>query len=170
MRIALLVIAALLSAPIRADSVADEADFRFRRGARLYTEGRIEDALSEFLASNRLVQNRNVAFNIARCFEQLKRYNEAYRWYVEMLGQKGLPPDDRKAVEAALGRLGNSLALVRIESDPQGANVYIDRKDLGARGQTPVTLALPRGNVRVLLEADGDRPAQTDTVAETAMI
>src|SRR5713226_668927 len=120
--------ALLLAVAAHADSVADEADFRFRRGATLYREGRIEDALSEFLASNRLVRNRNVAFNIARCFVQLKRYNEAYRWYVEMLGEPDLPPEDRQAVQAALGRLGNSLALVRIESDPPGATVYIDRK------------------------------------------
>ena len=165
-----LLLAALLSLPVLADSNADEADFRFRRGAKLYGEGKTEEALSEFLASNRLVANRNVAFNIARCFEQLKRYNEAYRWYVEMLGQRDLPPDDRKAVEAAIGRLGNSLALVRIESDPPGATVYIDRKNLGARGQTPVTLALPRGNAHVLLELDGYRPVQTDTSAETAKL
>ena len=37
----------------RADSNADEADFRFHRGVKLYSQGRTEDALSEFLASNR---------------------------------------------------------------------------------------------------------------------
>ena len=173
MRSTLLLVFALLAllaaAPARADSVADEADFRFRRAASLYREGKIEDALGEFLASNRLVRNHNVAFNIARCFEQLKRYNEAYRWYLEILGEKDLPADDRRAVEAALGRLGNALALVRIESTPEGATVYVDRRDLGARGQTPVTLALPRGNVRLLLEADGYRSAQAETTAETGM-
>ena len=30
----------------RADSVADEADFRFHRAATLYREGRVEDALT----------------------------------------------------------------------------------------------------------------------------
>ena len=165
----ILALALLAGLPARADSVADEADFRFRRAASLYREGKIEDALGEFLASNRLVQNHNVAFNIARCFEQLKRFNEAYRWYIEILGEKDLPADDRRAVEAALGRLGNSLALVRIESTPPGATIYIDRRDLGARGQTPVTLALPRGNVKVLLEAEGYRPAQAETTAETGM-
>ena len=165
-----LLCAALLAAAARADSVADEADFRFRRGATLYREGHIDDALSEFLQSNRLVHNRNVAFNIARCFEQLGRFNEAYRWYVEILGDPDLPPDDRKAVEAAIGRIGNSLALVKIDSDPPGATVYIDRKNLGARGQTPVTLALPRGNAKVIVEHDGYRPAVTDTSAETGKV
>jgi outer membrane receptor protein involved in Fe transport len=150
--------------------VADEADFRFRRAATLYREGRLEEALGEFLASNRLVKNHNVAFNIARCFEQLKRFNEAYRWYNEILAEPGLPEEDRKAILAALARLGNSLALVRIESEPEGASVYIDRKDLGARGQTPVTLALRPGDARILLELDGYRPAQTSTTAETGKL
>src|SRR5437763_4752245 len=100
------VIAAILCAlPARADSLADEADFRFRRAAALYREGRVEDALGEFLASNRLVKNRNVAFNIARCFEQLKRSNEAYRWYMEIIGEPDLPQADRDAIAAAVSRL-----------------------------------------------------------------
>jgi len=169
-RVLLLLAVLLLGAAARADSVADEADFRFRRAATLYREGRIEDALGEFLASNRLVHNRNVAFNIARCFEELRRWNEAYRWYLEILAEPDLPQSDRDAVNAALQRLGNSLALVRVESEPPGATVYIDRRDLGARGQTPVTLALPPGNTRVMVELDGYRPMRTDTTAETGMI
>ena len=77
----------LVALAVRADSgsiLADEADFRFHRAARLYGQGKVEEALGEFLASNRLVQNRNVAFNFARFVEQLKGYNEAYRWYVEI--------------------------------------------------------------------------------------
>ena len=95
----------------RADSIADEADYRFRRGATLYREGKVDEALGEFLASNRLVHNRNVLFNIARSFEQLKRPNEAYRWYTEILGEPDLTAEDRAAVESALKRLEPSLAL-----------------------------------------------------------
>ena len=35
--------ALLASSAVRADSVADEADFRFHRGVKLYSQGRIED-------------------------------------------------------------------------------------------------------------------------------
>src|SRR5881392_3721252 len=94
-----------------ADSVADEADFRFHRATNLYRQGKVEDALSEFLASNRLVRNRNVVFNIGRCFEQLQRYNEAYRWYVDILAEE-MPDEDRKALQEALKRLRPSLALL----------------------------------------------------------
>jgi outer membrane receptor protein involved in Fe transport len=157
-----LLLASLLLASLsaHADSVADEADFHFHRGATLIRQGNLEEALSEFLGSNRLVRNHNTLFNIARCFELLHKSNEAYRWYGDLLVDESLPEADRKAVENALERLRPSLALLRIETTPPGATVFIDRKDLGARGQTPVTLALPPGNVLALVELVGFKPAQ----------
>jgi len=154
-----LLCALFAASAVRGDSVADEADFRFHRGVKLYSQGRIEDALSEFLVSNRLVRNRNVIQNVARCFERLRMFNEAWRWYSELLSEP-LPAQERRAVAAALVRLQPSLALLRVFSDPPGATVYVDRKDLGARGQTPVTLALPPGRVTAIVEAPGHKPAQ----------
>src|SRR5438067_5050007 len=146
-------------AAARADSVADEADFRFHRGVNLYARGRTEDALSEFLASNRLVRNRNVIQNVARCFERLRMYNEAWRWYSELVAEP-LPEGERRDLAAALERLRPSVALLRVFSDPPGATVYLDRKDLGGRGQTPVTLALPPGAATAIVEASGHKPAE----------
>lgn len=158
MRVLFLLVALVVSArAAQADSIADEADFRFHRAGNLYRQGKVEEALSEFLASNRLVRNRNVIFNIARSFEELKRHNEAYRWYVEILGDE-MPDADRQDLYDALKRLRPSLALLQVESTPPGATVYVDRKDLGARGQTPVTLALPPAKVAVLVELAGYRP------------
>jgi len=160
---------ALLGSAVRADSVADEADFRFHRGVKLYAQGRTEDALSEFLASNRLVRNRNVIQNVARCFERLRMYNEAWRWYSELLAEP-LPEADRRELAASLERLQPSLALLRIFSDPPGATVYVDRKDLGARGQTPVTLALPPGTATAIVEAPGYRSAQARAELSTGKL
>jgi outer membrane receptor protein involved in Fe transport len=152
----------LVGLAARADSMADEADFRFQRAAKLYRQGKVEEALGEFLASNRLVRNRNVIFNIARSFEVLKHYNEAYRWYTEILADD-MPEADRKELAAAMKRLQPSLALLRVQSQPPGATVYVDRKDLGARGQTPVVLALPAGAAQVMVELPGFRPVQART-------
>src|SRR5438874_46864 len=162
-----------LCAPMaRADSIADEADFRFHRAANLYRQGNVEEALSEFLASNRLVRNRNVIFNIARSFEQLAKYNEAYRWYTEILSDE-MPGQDRKDLQDALKRLRPSLALLQVESTPPGATVFVDRRDLGARGQTPVTLAMPAGKMNVMVELAGYRPVEqavTLSVGRTALV
>ena len=87
-------VALILCAPLaRADSIADEADFRFHRGAQLFRQGKVEEALGEFLASNHLVHNRNAVFNIARSFELLERHNEAYRWYTDILTEENVPAE-----------------------------------------------------------------------------
>ena len=44
---------------------------------------------------------------------------------------------------------------MRVESDPPGATIYVDRKDLGGLGQTPRTLALPHRPCTILLELAG---------------
>src|SRR5437773_1552373 len=63
---------AVAPAVAHADDVADEADLQFNLGADAYEKGDFRGALEHFLASNRLVPNRNVIFNIARTYEQLK--------------------------------------------------------------------------------------------------
>lgn len=152
-----------LAGAARADATADEADFRFRRGAALYRAGKLDEALSEFLSSNRLVRNRNVLFNIARCFEQLKLYNEAWRAYSDLQGEP-LKEADKKDLEAALTRLKPQLAILEVKSDPPGATVYVDRKDLGSRGQTPLLVALPPGKATAIVELEGHKPARAEAL------
>ena len=64
---------AVFARDARADDLADEADLQFQLGAARYRDGDFQGALEHFLASNRLVPNRNVSFNIARSFEKLKQ-------------------------------------------------------------------------------------------------
>src|SRR5215470_3063777 len=122
-----------ISAPARADGVADEADLQFTIGAEAYQKGDFTGALEHFLASNRLVPNRNVVFNIARTYEELKAAPDAYRYYVEAL-QGESRADQIRRIEDALKRVAPSVAVLKVTTDPPGATVYLDRKDLGARG------------------------------------
>ena len=110
------------STPARASSQADEAEFYFLRGNRAYQDKRFEDALSAYYLSNRLVPNRNVQFNIARCLDRLGRYDEAYRAWSSLSDQE-LPEKERKAVQDAIEQLRPHLALLIIESSPAGATI-----------------------------------------------
>jgi outer membrane receptor protein involved in Fe transport len=142
-----------------AADVADEAQFHFVRGTQLYRQARFDDALSEFYASNRLVPNRNVRFNIARCLEQLKLYDEAFRaWSALAAGDAAA--DERAGIQAAIDKLRPHLALLRVTSEPPGAEIYVNRRDLGSLGTTPSLLALPPGKAKVILERAGHRPAE----------
>lgn len=148
-----------LARPVQADNTADEAEVAFELGNDAYAKGRYQEALRSYFMSYRLVPNRNVLFNIARCFEALERHNEAYRYYLDLAGEP-LEAEDAAEVQRSLERLKAKVALVRVESSPRGAEVYVERLDLGSRGRAPVTLALTPGRHRILVRKEGHRPAE----------
>lgn len=149
----------LVASTAHADSVADEADVAFELGNRDYRRGDFQAALDHYFVSYRLVPNHNVLFNVARCYEQLHRYDEAYRYYRE-LKQSRLSARDDRDVQGALVRLQPRVALLEIASEPPGADVFVDREELGSRGQTPLTLALPPGAHALTVKAIGFRSRQ----------
>lgn len=142
-----------------ADNTADESDVAFELGNRAYAKREYESALASYFLSYRLVPNRNVLFNIARCYEALDRFDEAYRYWNDLYVDPSLPESDRRDVRAALTRLGPKVALINVTSTPPGAELYIDRKDLGSRGRTPQTIAVAPGAHTILLELNGWNPA-----------
>jgi outer membrane receptor protein involved in Fe transport len=144
-----------LALPALADNTADEADIAFAVGNKSYTRRDYEGALAAYFLSYRLVPNHNVLFNIARCYEALKKYDEAYRYWHDLYVDPNVTEDDKPQVRLALSRLAPRVALVTVTTTPPGANVYVDRKDLGSRGQTPQTIALTPGNHVLLLELPG---------------
>ncbi len=147
----------------RADNLADEAELQFQLGAERYTNNDYRGALEHFLASNRLAPNRNVAFNIARAFAALRRFPEAYRYYLEALDGE-TNESTRRTVEQAMQRINNEVAIVRVQTTPPGATLYIDRRDLGARGASPTVLAFAPSTIRVIAELAGYEPAESEPI------
>ena len=143
-----------LASSAHADDVADEADHLFTLGAERYQDKDYKGALEHFLASNRLVRNRNVMFNIARTHEHLRQLPDAYRYY-----QRSLDGETDGAVKQrtreALSRLAASVALLEVKTEPAGALVYLNRKDLGDRGAAPQSLALVPGTYTVIASLPG---------------
>lgn len=156
------------SAVALADDVADEADLQFTLGADRYEAGDFKGALEHFLTSNRLVPNRNVVFNIARTYEQLKRAPDAYRYYVQA-AEGETNPAAKKRVEESIARVTPLVAVLQVETKPAGATIYLDRKDLGPRGNAPRALGLAAGRYTVIAELPGYLPAQTTTEVEVKL-
>ncbi|MFT3710785.1 MAG: TonB-dependent receptor [Archangium sp.] len=142
-----------------ADNTADESDVAFELGNKAYAKRDYDAALASYFLSYRLVPNRNVLFNIARCYEALDRFDEAYRYWNDLFVDPSLPESDRRDVRGALVRLGPKVALINVITVPPGAELYVDRKDLGSRGRTPQTIAVAPGAHTVLLELPGWQPA-----------
>src|SRR5258706_4612683 len=141
-RLAVVAGVALAGGAARAEGVADEADLHFHLGAEAYARNDYRGALEHFFLSNRLVPNRNVVFNIARTFEQMKRYADAHRHYADALAGE-TDPRAVGDVNAALARIAPNVAVLDVTSTPPGATIYLDRKDLGSRDRAPRPLALP---------------------------
>jgi outer membrane receptor protein involved in Fe transport len=150
--------------PAQADDLADQAELEFSLGAEAYQHGQYKVALQHFLTSNRLVANKNVLFNIARSYEQLKSYPAAFRYYSQALENES----DREAkarIGAALSQIRQHVLVLRVTTRPAGATLYIDRKDLGARGSSPQLLGLSPRAYKLIAEHPGYEPAVVDVPA-----
>jgi len=151
----------------RADDLADEADLRFQLAADAYQRGDYQEALHHFLASNRLVPNRNVLFNIARTYEKLRQYPEAHRYFTQA-AEAEKDPAQKRRIEEALAQIKHFVAVVDVQTNPPGATVYVDRKDLGPRGETPRELGLAPGSYKILVERPGYEPAEAKVTGAKA--
>lgn len=147
------------SATVAADDRAAEADLRFELGTKEYANGRYAEALHHFLASQRLVHNKNVTYNIALCYQQLKRYPEAYRYFGQALSAE---TDERvrARISQSLRSIERRIVVVQIVTNPPGATIYINRKDLGSVGNAPLSLGLAPGNHRLIAESPGHFAAE----------
>jgi len=164
----LLVGASVLLAPLPgnvalADGNADEAALHFEIAVEAHAKRDFRTALEHFLASNRLVPNRNVVYNIARTYEQLAKFADAHRYYIDAL-QDETDPETITKIQEAFKRIAPNVAVLRIESDPPGATIYLERKDLGSRGRAPRPLAITEGRYKVIVELDGYEPAVVEGI------
>jgi len=141
-----------------AQGVADEADALFSRGAEAYTNGELRSALLHFMQSNRLSPNAKSAGNVGHVYAALDQYPEAYRWYLEAK-ELGADPE---YIDGLLKELEDRVVLLTVESDPPGADIYLNRRDLGVVALTPATLALDPGDYKVLV----DKAAHTSFESE----
>jgi tetratricopeptide (TPR) repeat protein len=159
--IAVVSLVVLLSPSLRADDLADEADLHFTLATEKYAARDFRGALEHFLISNRLVPNRNVIFNIARTYEQMAQFPDAFRYYVQALE---LEPDAsrRPKIGESIARIKPNVAVLNVTTDPPGATVYINRRDLGPRGSTPRLLGFPAGTYKVIVDLQGYEPAEVD--------
>ena len=104
------------------------------------------------------MSNSNVEFNIARCYEKLNNFTQAYNQYSSYLV---LETDEtrRAAALASMARIEGQVALIEVITDPPGATLYADRKNLGARGAAPRNLAVAPGERRIIAELSGHADA-----------
>lgn len=131
-----------------------EARERFTRGLELARTENCEGAITEFEASYALAARPNTLYNIARCQEQLNRYDLAIRFYEQYLSVAPADAEDRPTVEATMRSLRNLLGVIAVSSNV-AAEVWVGGRVVGsAPGEVPI----PGGRHRVEVRADGYIP------------
>ena len=145
--------------PARAD-VAAEARFHDEAARSHYAAGRYDAAVREFMFENRLTPNPNITLNIAFCFQQMNRRDEAFMYFSEYLAATQDVADRRAQAERALAQLRPEVALVQVDSEPAGATIFVDREELGEYGETPRLLALAAGEHRIWIRREGYRQTE----------
>jgi hypothetical protein len=143
----------------RADA-ASEAQLQYELGVEFYGQRRYGEALERFLASNRLVANANVMFNVAQTYGLLRRPVDAYNAYTTYLAFDTLDEAARLRGQRAREALLPSVAAIAIETVPAEAELFLDRVDLGSVGSSPRNVATTAGDHVVIARAAGYRDVQ----------
>ncbi|HPV03873.1 MAG TPA: PEGA domain-containing protein [Myxococcota bacterium] len=146
----------------RARAFADQA-------SALYDSGQFSEAIVQFNAALAIYEHPVIYFNLAKAYEKLAEYSpaaEAYRQYLALtLKTTGEPAPDQADTERTIELLKEKayLALpeVSIDSEPRGADVFIDGSE-ALNGQTPMKTHLPEGKHSVTLKMDGYEPVSRE--------
>lgn len=166
-RISPCLFAALLSiAPDVAADPAAVARFHDELARKHYQNGNFEAALREFFLEQRAAPNARIAYNIALCFEELKRDGDAFMFFQEYLASGDADPERQKYAKERIVQLESKTARVLVVSEPPGAEIYVDKKEHGSYGTTPRVVAVPAGDHRIWVERTGYRAAETRIVAQ----
>lgn len=146
-----------------ARAMFEEGNGHLERGLRLRGQARareLREALNLYHRALRVTRSRNVIFNVALAYEALERYEDAYAYFSEYVAIDDLAEEDRREGEHHLARLAPRIALVEVASQPPGATIYVDRRDLSPRGVTPATIATQPGSHRLILVLEGHEPGE----------
>ncbi len=124
-------------------------------------------ALDAFLLAFEAVPNPRLLYNAAIAASLSGEHALAFAHFEAYLASGDPDATRRTDAEARTRTLAGRLALVRIESDPPGATIFVDRRELGDFGTTPRTLALDPGEHTIELVLAGHHDATAKTVTTT---
>lgn len=108
-----------------------EAQARFQKGLEYYAQEAWDAALSEFVLSRATYPTRAATKNAALCLRKLRRFDEAFGMFEELLHSANLSEADRSLAQGALAELALGLGALRIEGAAAGAAVVVDGRYRG---------------------------------------
>lgn len=134
-----------------------QAREQFGAGVQRYEQGDYQGALEAFQEAYRLAPHPMVRVNMANCYEHLGRPLEALHHFERFLAEsENATRQQRREVQAAIGRLQQQIAEVRLSVAPDGALVTIDGAET-RRSPILDPIRLTPGTHRIEVRLDGYR-------------
>lgn len=143
----------------------EQAKFYFEKGNEYLQKGVIQKnkkgrdsllkkAVELYLKSVELVRSKNTIYNLGICYELLGELEKAHRFFIEYLTLEE-EPRLKGEVEEKLNQMRPNLAIVIIKTVPEGASIYVDRRDLPPWGKSPLEIAVTPGPHKLYIGMEG---------------
>lgn len=145
---------------------ADEAKDSFERGVELYKVNDYKGALAEFLAAYKVKPHHSVLYNIAQCYQMTDAGSEALHYYSLYLevGADFISDTRKKLVRNEIEKLKEQLTSLAMDIEPEGAQVLLDGKTVGA---APVGIQyVDPGEHTLIVQKTGYKAKQQEFVAK----
>jgi hypothetical protein len=136
------------------------------RARKLYDQGRYQAALEAFLLASTATPSAGSLYNVGVTADLAGERELAFAYLGQYLTLRDDDRERRQDAERRQTELRRKLALVRVESDPPGATIYVDRRELGVFGTTPCSIPLDPGRHRLELDLAGHHPGAAEVTAE----
>lgn len=110
-----------------------EASVHFERGVQLYKEQAFRAAIVEFQRAYDLAPDYRLLYNLGRAKYQLQDYLGAAQSFEPYLVQGGMdiPAERRAQVEETLASLKTRIARLSVETNRDGADIFVDELKVG---------------------------------------
>ncbi|MBW2527742.1 MAG: PEGA domain-containing protein [Deltaproteobacteria bacterium] len=125
-----------------------------------------QSALEYFLLVDRATPSPGAAYNVAVTAHTAGEVALAFAYLERYLASDDDDQARRSDAERRAAELRGKLALVRVESEPSGAQIFVDLREHGALGETPRTIVVQPGVHQILLESPRHLPARASVTAE----
>lgn len=162
-----LVVALVALAATRArGDAATEARYFDERARAEFAREHYDQALVLFLHVHAVAPTPGNLYNIGVSAALAHQGPIAYAHFDEFVRSGAADGDRRADAERRMAELERDLARVHVESDPPGATIWVDRRELGEWGRSPRTLVLEPGAHEIELELGGHVSARSQVTAE----
>ncbi len=132
---------------------------------KLYEKRQYRAALESFLLASSATPSAGSLYNVGITADLAGESELAFAYLGQYLALEDSDAERRQQAERRMAELRRRLALVHITSDPPGAAIYVDRRELGVFGTTPCTIPLDPGRHRIELERSGYHAGSTEVMA-----